>query len=602
MIYKQKSFDFFMSKKVLLLSLMISIFLISVVSANMDYASSANGGVVSYSIDDIGYANGVSEGSIGNVNDGNDATYFGVKAQYPDRGAWSQFSATIMFSQTVSEINQIDWIKDMRIVYGFDEAYYFCDLYVLQAGDWNHAGNCYPPGYSSPGSLTGNWQDVDGIKASLTARVGGETRFGGAYTYARLYELKAFGEEQEPPECCYDENCEDDYYSNAYCFSGDVYTNFHDFFCEDGECVEDVFSELVEDCGEEEYGEWGNYCEGNDARRQRYYAQPGCSNGACFIGTVMQDELVEECDYDCVEGECIDEPEEPECYVDSDCGINHCLGGPNYCLFNDVYQDFIVYTCNNPGQPDAYCSNNEEPWLLEECECGCENGGCLECPEPPVNVCGDDILNLGVEECDDGNLIDGDGCSAQCIIEYCGDGIINNINEECEIDCDCGQGFSCDNCMCYEDPEPPECYDDSGCNDDYYEDKYCSGGDVYRDFHDFFCEDGGCEENIITELFDKCDSDEDCEDGECVEEDDDDDDDHDSTCNDRELYNNCRLSTVEDVLVVYDNLENEVEVIDDINVIGLSQEKIIDNSWILYLFIGIGALIVLILIVLGVRG
>ncbi len=40
-------------------------------------------------------------------------------------------------------------------------------------------------------------------------------------------------------------------------------------------------------------------------------------------------------------------------------------------------------------------------------------------------VCGDGILDPG-EECDDGNLIDGDGCSALCELEpFCGDGILD---------------------------------------------------------------------------------------------------------------------------------------------------------------------------------
>ena len=162
---------------------------------------------------------------------------------------------------------------------------------------------------------------------------------------------------------------------------GNVYTDFHDFFNEGScwykECKDHITTDLVEDCGEDEYGEWDNYCEGKELRKQRYYAQPGCANGACFIGTVIQDELVEECSYDCFEGKCIDEPqpvcgndilepseecddgnlingdgcssiceiEEPEppvCYVDLDCGIDYCLGEPNYCLDNNVYQDFKI--------------------------------------------------------------------------------------------------------------------------------------------------------------------------------------------------------------------------------------------------------------------
>jgi hypothetical protein len=111
-------------------------------------------------------------------------------------------------------------------------------------------------------------------------------------------------------------------------------------------------------------------------------------------------------------------------------------------------------------------------------------------------------------------------------------------------------------------------------------------------------ENGECKENIFEELFEKCDSDEDCENGECVEEDDDDD----NTCNDRDLYNNCIIDEVEDVLVVYDPLDEEKIIDKDIKLGGQSKEKITDNSWLIYLLIGVGALIVLILIVLMVKG
>jgi cysteine-rich repeat protein len=33
-----------------------------------------------------------------------------------------------------------------------------------------------------------------------------------------------------------------------------------------------------------------------------------------------------------------------------------------------------------------------------------------------INICGDELTN-GMEECDDGNLIDGDGCSSICVLE-----------------------------------------------------------------------------------------------------------------------------------------------------------------------------------------
>lgn len=49
-----------------------------------------------------------------------------------------------------------------------------------------------------------------------------------------------------------------------------------------------------------------------------------------------------------------------------------------------------------------------------------------------VVVCGDGFQEAS-EPCDDGNPEDGDGCSAQCAIEFCGDGIVNNApNEACD--------------------------------------------------------------------------------------------------------------------------------------------------------------------------
>jgi cysteine-rich repeat protein len=61
----------------------------------------------------------------------------------------------------------------------------------------------------------------------------------------------------------------------------------------------------------------------------------------------------------------------------------------------------------------------------------------------PNNVCGDGVVYQGVEQCDDGNTDDGDGCSSICQTEsFCGDGNIdadgpNNVagdgdDEECD--------------------------------------------------------------------------------------------------------------------------------------------------------------------------
>jgi len=61
----------------------------------------------------------------------------------------------------------------------------------------------------------------------------------------------------------------------------------------------------------------------------------------------------------------------------------------------------------------------------------------------PIGGCGDGIINANIGEvCDDGNVVDGDGCSANCkSIETCGNGI-NDIEESC----DDGNTLSGDGC------------------------------------------------------------------------------------------------------------------------------------------------------------
>jgi cysteine-rich repeat protein len=55
-------------------------------------------------------------------------------------------------------------------------------------------------------------------------------------------------------------------------------------------------------------------------------------------------------------------------------------------------------------------------------------------------ACGDGAVD-GVEQCDDGNLVSGDGCSNQCTLEKCGNGV-RDIGEQC----DDGNSVSADGC------------------------------------------------------------------------------------------------------------------------------------------------------------
>jgi len=85
--------------------------------------------------------------------------------------------------------------------------------------------------------------------------------------------------------------------------------------------------------------------------------------------------------------------------------------------------------------------------------CAAGQGVCVD-----VGGCGDRVV-LGDEVCDDGNIIDGDGCSADCrSTEICGNGVVDEVNNEvcdngtdnglpsstCNLDCiptTCGNGI-----------------------------------------------------------------------------------------------------------------------------------------------------------------
>jgi cysteine-rich repeat protein len=59
---------------------------------------------------------------------------------------------------------------------------------------------------------------------------------------------------------------------------------------------------------------------------------------------------------------------------------------------------------------------------------------------PVPTVCGDGVIS-GREECDDGNLVSGDGCDANCTITRCGNGIVTTGEQ-----CDDGNRFNGDGC------------------------------------------------------------------------------------------------------------------------------------------------------------
>jgi cysteine-rich repeat protein len=79
--------------------------------------------------------------------------------------------------------------------------------------------------------------------------------------------------------------------------------------------------------------------------------------------------------------------------------------------------------------------------------------------------CGDGVVTE-LEECDDNNTVDFDGCSSECNLEYCGDGIVQP-GEECEYGIDYNCSYNCKFVRCGDGiiDRPQETCDDNNTVD-----------------------------------------------------------------------------------------------------------------------------------------
>ncbi|MBS3075155.1 hypothetical protein J4429_01720 [Candidatus Pacearchaeota archaeon] len=201
------------------------------------------------------------------------------------------------------------------------------------------------------------------------------------------------------------ETCNADYESDNYCEEGNLYKDIHDFSCSIGSCQEQTTKELVEmcangctnnacisvcsqnsDCGTNGYiGD--KFCK-QDGNVYQNYKTFNCNNPDTLQSTcssAIEEKKVEDCALGCNNGQC-NQPEctedsecpagefcinnvcnPPACSQNSDCGTDECNGDPDYCIEKQIFQDFIIYTCNNPGQKNSYCSNQLFPFLMETC-------------------------------------------------------------------------------------------------------------------------------------------------------------------------------------------------------------------------------------------
>ena len=85
---------------------------------------------------------------------------------------------------------------------------------------------------------------------------------------------------------------------------------------------------------------------------------------------------------------------------------------------------------------DSVCGNKVVEGT-EQCDDGNMDNGDNCTNQCLNNICGDGFVHFGVEECDDSNTNEFDACTNYCLLTMCGDGIIqspngNGVNEVCD--------------------------------------------------------------------------------------------------------------------------------------------------------------------------
>lgn len=70
------------------------------------------------------------------------------------------------------------------------------------------------------------------------------------------------------------------------------------------------------------------------------------------------------------------------CNTNSDCGTNQFIG-LQFCQGNNIYQDYMTFTCNNPGTANANCTNSTVSKFEQSCSSDqfCSYGSCIT-PKP----------------------------------------------------------------------------------------------------------------------------------------------------------------------------------------------------------------------------
>ena len=161
------------------------------------------------------------------------------------------------------------------------------------------------------------------------------------------------------------------------------------------------------------------YCQGNSIF-QTYRAftcqNPGTASSSCVSSDAGQLKNACAANQTCTNGSCVNQTT-ITCSSNTDCGTNAYTGSP-FCQGNNVYQNYITYTCNNAGSATSYCSNNTASQLKNNCTGSqtCSNGSCG----------GNSCTYHSYQQCYGNYLYWYDSCGVQQDSTYCPNGCSGN--------------------------------------------------------------------------------------------------------------------------------------------------------------------------------
>ena len=121
------------------------------------------------------------------------------------------------------------------------------------------------------------------------------------------------------------------------------------------------------------------FCQGNNVYQNfktHTCNNPGTANSYCSNSTSAQLKTTCTGNQTCSNGSCNNV--NIACSANTDCGTNGITGSP-FCQGNNVYQNYITYTCNSAGTANSYCSNSTNAQLTTTCTGNqtCSNGSCV---------------------------------------------------------------------------------------------------------------------------------------------------------------------------------------------------------------------------------